>query len=87
MVEVMKKRVGGLEAIDRLPRTVETVLEYGLTENIDTFNPLRIAYHEFVDIGRDVRSAHARRSKLGHVFHRPGWRPATRSAGLSPLAS
>ena len=28
---------------------------YGLTKNIDTFNPLRIATHEYVDILRDVR--------------------------------
>jgi sterol desaturase/sphingolipid hydroxylase (fatty acid hydroxylase superfamily) len=50
-------------------------VKYGLTKNIDTFNPVRIAYHEFADIARDVRSAKGLRNKLGHVFGRPGWTP------------
>ncbi|WP_291826452.1 sterol desaturase family protein [Candidatus Microthrix sp.] len=29
-------------------------VKYGLTKNIDTFNPVRIAYHEFADIARDI---------------------------------
>ena len=48
-------------------------VKYGLTKNIRTFNPLRIGYHEFVDIARDVRSARGLRAKLAHVFGRPGW--------------
>ena len=51
-------------------------MKYGLTKNIHTYNPLRIAYHEMADIARDVRSASGVRSKLGHVFGRPGWTPA-----------
>lgn len=50
-------------------------IKYGLTKNIRTFNPVRIGYHEFVDIVRDVRSARGLRAKLGHVFRRPGWTP------------
>ena len=30
---------------------------YGLTRNIDTYNPVRIAFHEWWDIARDLRSA------------------------------
>ncbi|MEY2444340.1 MAG: hypothetical protein QOE00_920, partial [Ilumatobacteraceae bacterium] len=51
-------------------------VKYGLTKNIDTNNPLRIAYHEMADIARDVRNASGLRSKWHHVFGRPGWTPA-----------
>jgi sterol desaturase/sphingolipid hydroxylase (fatty acid hydroxylase superfamily) len=47
---------------------------YGLTSNIDTFNPLRIAFHEWIDIWRDLRQARSLRSKLIVVFGNPGAR-------------
>jgi hypothetical protein len=28
---------------------------YGLTKNINSYNPLRIAFHEWIDIWNDVR--------------------------------
>ena len=60
-------------------------MKYGLTENIDTFNPMRIAYHEFADIARDIRAATGVRNKLGHIFGRPGWTPSGRRAGTGPV--
>ncbi|HEY2041966.1 MAG TPA: sterol desaturase family protein [Jatrophihabitans sp.] len=56
---------------------------YGLTKNIDTHNPIKVAFGEFVNIGRDVRTAHGVKAKLGYVFGPPGWQPATaeRAAG------
>ncbi len=62
-------------------------VEYGLTTNIDTYNPLRIAYHEFIDIGRDVKAAEGRRTRLRHIFGRPGWRPTSASAEPRSLPS
>jgi sterol desaturase/sphingolipid hydroxylase (fatty acid hydroxylase superfamily) len=50
---------------------------YGLTKNISTFNPVRIALHEWVDILRDVRRAPGWRNKLRYVFGRPGWKHDT----------
>jgi sterol desaturase/sphingolipid hydroxylase (fatty acid hydroxylase superfamily) len=47
---------------------------YGLTKNIHTYNPVRIALHEWADMIRDVRRAPGWRNKLGYVFGRPGWR-------------
>ncbi len=61
-------------------------VKYGLTKNIDTFNPLRIAYGELADIVSDVRRATGWRDKLGHVWNRPGWRPAEGSARAGLLA-
>ena len=51
---------------------------YGLTKNIDTYNPFQVAFGEFVAIGRDVRSARGGKAKLGHVFGPPGWSPNRR---------
>jgi len=45
---------------------------YGLTSNIGTFNPLRIAFHEWIAIVRDVRSARTWRDRLIAVFGNPG---------------
>jgi sterol desaturase/sphingolipid hydroxylase (fatty acid hydroxylase superfamily) len=50
---------------------------YGLTSNIDTHNPLKVAFAEFGHIARDVRTARGFRSKLGYAFGPPGWQPAS----------
>jgi sterol desaturase/sphingolipid hydroxylase (fatty acid hydroxylase superfamily) len=66
---------------DRLFGTFEPEGErvrYGLTTNIDTHNPVRVAFHEFAALARDVRAARSWQDRLGHVFRGPGWRPATR---------
>lgn len=49
---------------------------YGLTKNINTFNPLRVATHEYAAIARDVRAARSWRERAGRVFRGPGWQPA-----------
>ncbi len=51
---------------------------YGLTHNIDTFNPFRIQYHEYAAIVRDVRQARSWRARLGYLFAPPGWTPRGR---------
>ena len=45
---------------------------YGLTTNIHTFNPLRIAFHEWIAIGHDLRKARTWRERLVAVFGNPG---------------
>jgi len=45
---------------------------YGLTTNINTFNPLRIAFHEWIAMGRDLRRAHTWRERVVAVFGNPG---------------
>jgi len=51
---------------------VEPVV-YGLTKDIDTFHPGRIAFHEFAAIGRDVAQAPGLSAKLGYLLAPPGW--------------
>ncbi|HEX2688048.1 MAG TPA: sterol desaturase family protein [Kofleriaceae bacterium] len=53
------------------PETERAV--YGLTKDIQSFRPLRIAFHEFAAIGRDLHHAPTLGAKLGYVFAPPGW--------------
>ncbi|MDV8002774.1 sterol desaturase family protein [Rhodococcus sp. IEGM 1408] len=67
---------------DRLFGTFEPEGErvvYGLTTNIDTFNPLRIATHEWVGIARDVFRAQTWRDRVGYLVRGPGWAGARRA--------
>ncbi|MGX9671677.1 sterol desaturase family protein [Mycobacterium sp. HM-7] len=48
---------------------------YGLTKNIKTFNPFRVATHEYTAIWQDVRTAKTWKHRLGHTFRGPGWSP------------
>lgn len=75
----LDRNYGGILIVwDRLFRTFEPEGErvhYGLTKNIGTHNPLRVAFHEFAAIGRDVRDAAGVRDRLGYLFGPPGWSP------------
>jgi sterol desaturase/sphingolipid hydroxylase (fatty acid hydroxylase superfamily) len=48
---------------------------YGLTKNIHTYNPLRIAFHEYAAIVRDVLRPNPWRVRLGLAFRNPAWKP------------
>ena len=81
-----KNYAGILIIWDRLFGTFEAEGErvrYGLTKNIGTFHPVRVAFHEWVDIGRDVRRAGSWRERAGYVFGHPCWAPRT-PAGPAP---
>jgi sterol desaturase/sphingolipid hydroxylase (fatty acid hydroxylase superfamily) len=61
---------------DRLFGTFEREDEpvvYGLTSNINTFNPLRIAAHEHDQIRKDVAAADNWHDRLSYIFRGPGW--------------
>lgn len=58
--------------------------KYGLTKNIETFNPLRVAFHEWSAIAADVRRADRWRDRLGYLFGPPGWTPTEREPTRSP---
>jgi sterol desaturase/sphingolipid hydroxylase (fatty acid hydroxylase superfamily) len=47
---------------------------YGLVKNIGTFNPLRVASHEFIGICQDLaRPGLTFRQRLAYLFAPPGW--------------
>ncbi len=48
---------------------------YGIIANLGTFNPIRIAFHEWVGIARDLRYAKSPREWIGYIFGPPGWSP------------
>lgn len=50
-------------------------LDFGLTKNIHTFNPVKIAFHEWQAMWRDARGADSWRESLAYVFQPPGWSP------------
>jgi sterol desaturase/sphingolipid hydroxylase (fatty acid hydroxylase superfamily) len=61
---------------DRLFGTFEPEAEpvvYGLTKNLDTFNPARVAGHEHLDMLRDVSRSGSWRERLSFVVRGPGW--------------
>ncbi|HEX3224226.1 MAG TPA: sterol desaturase family protein [Nocardioides sp.] len=53
---------------------------YGLTKNIDSYHPVTIAGHEWVDLAEDVASAQTWRDRWSFVLRRPGWAYARRVA-------
>jgi len=48
---------------------------YGIVKNLATFNPLRIALHEWWGIAGDVARSRSPREALGYIFAPPGWSP------------
>ncbi|NYV78796.1 sterol desaturase family protein [Streptomyces sp. UH6] len=60
---------------------------YGLTKNIETYNPLRVATHEYVAIAKDLRAARSWGERAGRVFRGPGWQPAGPAAPAAPTTT
>lgn len=77
--QYLDRNYGGILIVwDRIFGTFEPEGErvrYGLTRNIDTFNPVRVAFHEYGDLWRDVRRSRTWRDRFGYAFRGPGWRP------------
>ena len=78
--QYLDRNYGGILIIwDRLFRSFEPEGErviYGLTKNIKTYRPLRVAFGEYGALFRDVRQAKRFRDKVGHLVHGPAWQPA-----------
>ena len=72
---VWDKLFGTFEAEDAQP-------VYGLTTNIDTFNPVRIASHEWVEMFKDVASADTWGDRWSYLLGGPGWAYDRRNARL-----
>lgn len=77
--QYLDKNYAGILIIwDRLFGTYEPEGErvrYGLTKNIETHNPVRVAFHEYVALWRDIRRAPGLRTKLALMFRGPGYQP------------
>ncbi|NKY88667.1 sterol desaturase family protein [Nocardia veterana] len=75
----LDKNYGGILIVwDRLFGTFQKELHtptYGLTTPVNTYNIVRLQYHEYGNIIRDVRGATRWRDRLGYIFAPPGWQP------------
>jgi sterol desaturase/sphingolipid hydroxylase (fatty acid hydroxylase superfamily) len=88
--QYLDRNHGGILIVwDRMFGTFEPEDEhvvYGLTTNIDTFNPARIASHEYVDMARDVASSTGWTERLSYVLRGPGWAMRHRALAVRAVA-
>jgi len=57
-----------------VPEQEDDRVDYGLVHNIGTFNPLRVAFHEWVSIWRDAtQPGLTMRERLAYCFAPPGY--------------
>jgi sterol desaturase/sphingolipid hydroxylase (fatty acid hydroxylase superfamily) len=79
--EYLDANYGGVLLIfDRLFDTyraerTDIVIRYGLVHPLHSRNPLKIAFHQFGPLYRDLRGAKSLREIVGFLFSPPGWRP------------
>jgi sterol desaturase/sphingolipid hydroxylase (fatty acid hydroxylase superfamily) len=78
-VEYLDRNYGGILIVwDRLFGSFEperAPVDYGLTKNIQTFDPVKIAFHEWLAMFRDAFAADGWRERIGHLLEPPGWSP------------
>lgn len=81
--EYIDKNYGGILIIwDRLFGSFapeDAPVNYGLTKNIHTYNPIKIAFHEWLAMGKTVWNTPNWKHKLGYIFRHPGWMPGDSS--------
>ena len=82
--QYIDRNYGGIWIVwDRWFGTFEPEVEpvrYGLTKNLETYNPVAIAFKEFIDIVRDVRASTTWADRISFVFRGPGWAYARHEA-------
>ena len=77
----LDKNYGGLFIIwDKLFGTFQRETfkpTYGLTKQINTINPVKVHFAEYIQIVKDVRQAKGSKEALGYLLKAPGWKPDT----------
>ena len=48
-------------------------VKYGLTKNLNSYNPLTMIFHEWKNIVADVKKTKSLKNKWMYVFGAPGW--------------
>jgi sterol desaturase/sphingolipid hydroxylase (fatty acid hydroxylase superfamily) len=86
----LDKNYGGIFIVwDRLFGSYAEELEqvrYGLTHNIDTYNPVKVNFHEFAVMMRDIWHAKTWRGRVGYLLAPPGWVEKTPSTAPEPTS-
>ncbi len=57
------------------PERDEEPCRYGVVKNLGDFNILRVAFHEWIAIGKDLLTARSPKEAFLYVFGPPGWSP------------
>ena len=79
----LDRNFGGVFIVwDRLFGTFEVErdddpVRYGIVRNLATFNPVWVAFHEWIAIGRDVIDAKGWRARWMAIAGPPGWKQGT----------
>ena len=71
-----KNHAGTLIVWDKMFGTFQsetTRPKFGLTENIKSYNPLVIAFHEWKNIVMDMRRSKKLKDRINYLFKPPGW--------------
>jgi len=69
------------------PESAGEPVVYGLTKDISTYNPLRIATHEYAALARDVAATRGLWRRAGRLVRPPGWAPAGAAAEAAEVAA
>jgi len=100
-LEYLDANYGGvLMVFDRMfgtyqPERRELPCRYGLVKPLASYNPLTIAFHQWIALLADLKRARSIREVAGYLFGPPGWAPdgrgetteaMRRGAGLQPGA-
>jgi sterol desaturase/sphingolipid hydroxylase (fatty acid hydroxylase superfamily) len=79
--QYLDKNYAGILIIwDRMFGTYEPEQErvkYGLTTQLTTHHPVKVAFHEYIALAHDVRRARGLRTKVEVALRGPGWRPTS----------
>ena len=58
-----------------IPERDDEPCRYGVVHNLGDFNILRVAFHEWLAIGKDLAGSRSIREVFGYLFGPPGWSP------------
>ena len=76
-VQYLDKNHAGILIIwDRIFGTFQEEIEtpnYGITVNINSFNPLKIASHEYISLWQDMHRSKKLSDKIKYLINPPGW--------------
>jgi hypothetical protein len=67
------------------PELAQDPCRYGLVHQLESHNPLRIVFHEWLAMARDLRGVRTLRQAAGYLFAAPGWRPDGRGQTTAAL--
>jgi len=69
-----------------VPELEEERPRYGIVKNIGTFNPIKVAFHEWVSMFKDAsQSGLTLSQRLRYLFMPPGWHPGDGPKGSEAL--